>query len=89
MPIAYARADPEPNLIATAEQTPEQKLTGLELAARLGESGYNFTKWRKKGRGFFANRTQSLDPEGIAWTWEGPDDASQPKYIPWGDGAKK
>ncbi|WP_044198625.1 hypothetical protein [Oscillatoria acuminata] len=80
-------ASPEPNseVIATPDPDPIPGLTGLQLAARLGVGGYNFTKWRKKGREYFSTRTQSLDPDGIAWTWEGDDDAIIPKYIPWGD----
>lgn len=49
-------------------------LTQTQLGKRLGKAGSTLNDWRKKPD--FADRVREIDPDGIAWEWDGK------KYVP-------
>ena len=71
-PIDVADADFE---ISTPTLPPDLKppLSQRELSERLGQRySYYLKKHRVKGKEHFEAWSQSLDPDGIAWTFEEP-----------------
>lgn len=68
--------------VQKADVTPSP-LTQGELAHRLGLSDKAVEKARRKGTQYFATWSQSRDPEGLAWTWQGMGGRGKPlRYSP-------